>query len=91
MIAVVYSLLLEGLVSWVPATVNKFTVSYRLRSLLASWMDLDRVTSLENMNMFFGTEPAWQHVLALFVYAGVFLLVAVYVVLRREYPVQVEA
>ncbi len=36
-----YALIAEGVLAWIPATVNQFTVGYRLRSILAQWMDLD--------------------------------------------------
>ncbi len=34
-VAVVYTLLFEGVLSTIPATINKFTVCYTLRALLA--------------------------------------------------------
>lgn len=89
-VAVVYSLVLEGFVSWIPATINKLTVSYRLRSLLAEWLSLRRIQTDGEMNVFFGTEPVWYHALALLLYAGGLLFLAVYVIRGREYPVQTD-
>lgn len=90
-IAVVYSLGLEGLISWVPATINQVTVSYRLRSLLVEWTDLDIRPGNGQLQFLFGSEPAWFNVAALLLYAGLFLAVAVLVVRNSEYPVQTDA
>lgn len=37
-IAMIYMLLVEGVVSLIPATLNQFTVTFRLRSLLYAWV-----------------------------------------------------
>lgn len=39
-ISFVYALLAEGLLAWIPAVVNQFTIAYRLRSILFRWLDL---------------------------------------------------
>ncbi len=91
-IAVIYSLILEGLIAWVPATVNQFTVSYRLWSLLVRWTDFAQlVNANQGAGLTFNSEPSWFNVLALIAYAGLVLALALYVVGRREYPVLSEA
>jgi len=86
--AVLYTLIVEYGVSFVPALINKFTINYRLRGLLAQWMDWDEMRSrAENV---FGAEPPQTH---LFVLAGMtiaFLGVSLYRVERTEYPTQQE-
>lgn len=91
-VAVVYSLILEGIVSWVPATINQFTVSYRLRSLLTNWLQLDdRFGNNQNAQLIFGTESVWFTIGALILYTFMFLSFALFVIRTREYPVQTEA
>lgn len=88
-VAVVYTLLLEAVLSSVPATINKFTVCYRLRALLAEWVDLTEIRSAtEDL---FGYEPAWQHIAAIGLYTLVVLVVATAVVRFKEFPVNTEA
>jgi ABC-type transport system involved in multi-copper enzyme maturation permease subunit len=88
-VAVVYTLLLEGVLSTIPATINKFTVCYRLRALLAEWVDLVEVrTAAEE---FFGYEPAWQHLVNLGLYTVIVLAIAVAVVRNKEFPVNTDA
>ena len=61
--AVLYTVIIEYGVSFVPALVNKFTMNYRLRGLLANWMGWDEARSeAENI---FGSEPSWTHLLVL--------------------------
>jgi ABC-type transport system involved in multi-copper enzyme maturation permease subunit len=87
-IAVVYSLVMEGLVSIIPAAINKLTVCYRLRALLAEWAGLDqlRLTTDE----LFGYQPAWQHLFALAIYTAIVLLAAAMVVQSKELAGQLE-
>lgn len=86
-VAVVFSLVLEGMVSWVPATINQFTVSYRLRSIVTKWMDI--IPS--GATVYFGEEPIWYNAGALIIYTILLLGVGLYLVQTREYPVQTEA
>ena len=65
--AVFYTVVVEYVVSFIPALVNQFTINYRLRGLLANWMGWDTAkTQAENI---FGSESASTHlqVLALMV------------------------
>ncbi|MFN3192481.1 MAG: hypothetical protein ACE361_18355 [Aureliella sp.] len=86
--AVVYSLILEGLISWIPATINQATVSYRLRTLLADWTCVSKLRDDLDMAVLFGDEPTWVNILVLLAYALVFLGLSAYFVQTREYPVQ---
>ncbi len=88
-IAVVYTLLVEGALSTIPAAINKFTVCYRLRALLAEWVDLARLRS--NAEELFGYEPVWQHLACLAAYTLVTLGLALWIVRSREYPPGSEA
>jgi ABC-type transport system involved in multi-copper enzyme maturation permease subunit len=86
--AVVYTLGIEYGLSFVPALANKLTVNYRLRGLLADWMDWERVrTQAESV---FGAEPASTHLLLLAVITIVMLTLSVLRLTRAEYPTQQE-
>lgn len=87
-IAVVYSLVLEGFVSWVPATINQITVSYRLRTLLADWSVFREIREEENSALFIGSESPWFNVGFVICYAAVLLVLTSFVAQTREYPVQ---
>lgn len=58
-----YVLLLELLVSLIPAVINQLTVQYRLRCLLVKWVEWDRIT--ETVALLGSTAPASQHILIL--------------------------
>ncbi len=84
--AVLYTVIVEYGVSFVPALINKFTINYRLRALLANWMNWDEARSeAENI---FGSEPTWTHLLVLAAITLTMLGVALYRVDRTEYPTQ---
>jgi len=86
--AVVYTMLVEYGASFIPALINKLTINYRLRGLLADWMGFDSVRSqAENV---FGSEPPETHLLVLFAITLALLGIALYRVERGEYPTQQE-
>lgn len=92
-VAVVYSLVLEGAVSWIPATINQATISYRLRTLLSDWTDFGILRTeldeeAEFMRASLGDQPAWFNICCILVYAAVLLTFAVILVHKREFPVQ---
>ncbi|WP_436716022.1 hypothetical protein U8335_28195 [Roseiconus lacunae] len=82
--AVVYMMAVEFVASFIPALVNKLTINYRLRGLLADWMQWEEARSrAENI---FGNEPASTHLLMLTVMTAVLLLAAIWRVERTEFP-----
>lgn len=83
-VAVVYTLLFEGVLSTVPATINKFTVCYRLRSLLAEWGSLSEL--LQWIEEVYASEPVWQHLVCLTALTFIALGVAVFLVRNKEFP-----
>lgn len=86
--AVLYTVFVEYVLSFVPAIVNQLTVNYRLRGLLASWMNWDSVRS--NAENVFGTETPSTHLVALAVVTLGLLGLALYRVEHTEYPTQQE-
>lgn len=87
--AVLYTLAIEYGMSFVPALVNKLTINYRLRGLLANWMDFseDVRSAAENV---FGAEPAATHLLVMFAITISLLGVAVFRLGHSEFPTQQE-
>lgn len=85
--AVVYSILIEGLVGWIPASINQITVSYRLRSILTENLGFADFAMDEDVAALFGTQPVSWNVTALIIYAAVAVSIAMWVGNRREYPV----
>ncbi len=84
-LAVVYTLLVEGLLSNVPATINKLTVSHRLQSILQDWMGTGPIGP--DMIALFGYEPIWQHVAWLILYIGIVMTAALWLMFYKEFPV----
>ncbi len=84
-LAVAYTLIFEFLVSLIPAVINKFTVQYRLRNLLFTWMDWWDLVPTGASNVFLGTEPAWLHVLILCGMVVGILIIAVQLIQHKEY------
>jgi len=86
--AVFYTLAIEYGLSLVPALANKLTINYRLRGLLADWMDWEKARSVaENV---FGSEPAFVHVGILAAMSVLLLGIAMIRIARSEFPTQQE-
>lgn len=61
--SVVYTLLFELVISFIPAVINKMTIQYRLRALAVKWSNLSFSEGSEKGVMaIIGNEPPWQHV-----------------------------
>ncbi len=85
-LAVVYSLIFEVAISWIPALVNQLTVQWRLRSLLCYWGDIEFPPQMD-----FATPPAWVHVLVLFIYPIALLAISVFIIRHREFSSAAES
>ena len=84
--AVFYTMTIEYGLSLVPAVANKLTINYRLRGLLAQWMDWeDARSAAENV---FGSEPASTHLTALGIMSVALLAFAAIRMVRAELPSQ---
>lgn len=84
--AVVYTLVIEYGLSFVPAVANKLTVNYRLRGLLVEWMDWETVKI--QARVVFGDEPASTHLFAIGTFTAICLTAAVIRLSTAEYPTQ---
>lgn len=75
-IAILYIVLVEGALSLIPATINRFTVGFRLLSLLVQWMGLDEHQEAEQFRMLFGDATPLTHIAILLGYSVVLLAIA---------------
>ena len=67
-IAFIYAFVVEAILSTLPAAINQFTVSYRLRAILFQLLDLKVASAREMSHLFDTTTSISMHV----VYLGIF-------------------
>jgi hypothetical protein len=92
LLCVAYTGLIEVVLGFVPAIVNRLTVQYRLRSLLLAWMPLDPEVRVNSSAFGYISENSWWPVDCgwLLMQAAVFLAAAVFVAHRREFTAAAE-
>ncbi len=76
-VAIIYLVFIEGLISIIPASINRLTVGYRLLGLLTHWMGLRREDDFR-LEMLFGTAGPLFNVTVLLGYTGLLLLLAIF-------------
>jgi ABC-type transport system involved in multi-copper enzyme maturation permease subunit len=86
-ISVAYTLVLELIVSWMPALINTCTIQFRIRTLFFYWSGISELPETHAMLVFVGEPPAWEHALILVAYTLVVLVAAVAVAHYREFAV----
>jgi ABC-type transport system involved in multi-copper enzyme maturation permease subunit len=85
-----FALIVEALLSLVPAIISQFTVSFRLRSLLIQYLDIT-LTETESIKTFFNLEhPPIVHLLGLLAYVGITLGIALWRVQSSQFSWQSE-
>ncbi|MFN7737597.1 MAG: hypothetical protein ACK52S_17975 [Pirellula sp.] len=89
-LAFTYTVLVEVVLGWIPAVINKFTVAFRLRSLYFQWLELPMVEFLENPEMLASQTSSWIHVACLLVGSAILLAAAAWRVERAQYRWQSE-
>lgn len=89
-IAVAYTLILEFLVSFIPAVINQFTVLFRLRNLFVRFMDWQPLFAGAAGYVFVNDQSTWLHILILAVYTVTLLVVALQVIQYKEYIIEEE-
>jgi hypothetical protein len=89
-LAFTYTILVEVVLGWIPAVINKFTVAFRLRSLYFQWLELPMVDFLENPEMLASQTPSWIHILCLLLGSALLLAIAAWWVERAQYRWQSE-
>lgn len=94
-ISFIYALVAEGLLAWLPAVINQFTIAYRLRSILMRWMgfNVERFFPSDGMvqNGMVALDPTgWVQIgWVLGISAGL-LILALWLVERVQYSFQSE-
>ncbi len=86
--AVAYTLTIEYGLSFVPALANKLTINYRLRGLLAEWMDWEIARSMAENVM--GHEPPATHLSTLAAMTIALLAATLYRMGHTEFPTHQE-
>lgn len=88
LIAIMYTLVFELVVSMVPALINKLTIQYRLRALLVQWgefeFDLNDRPGILLFDLL-GDHPPHVHVVVLAVYTVLMIIATGFIVRSREY------
>jgi len=90
-LAFAYAAVVEGVLGWIPAVINKFTIAYRLRSLMASWLDVPMNEFTQTTELVSAGVSDWVHIAWLLVGAGVFLGLALWRVQAAQYAGKSEA
>lgn len=94
-ISFIYALVAEGLLAWIPAVINQFTISYRLRSILFRWQDLsvERYFQSDGMvrNGMVASDPTgWVQIGWVVGITAGLLLLALLLIERIQYSFQSE-
>jgi hypothetical protein len=87
--AFAYSIGVEALMGWIPAVVNLFTISYRLRSLLFSWVSRQKTIDLEELPFQWEDYPS-KHLTILALIALGLLALSAWRIERSQYRWQSE-
>lgn len=89
---VVYTGAVELFLGMFPAVVNRMTIQFRLRSLLANWIDIPKNFQNDDvMEMIASTESAGMQVLWLAAFTAVFLGISLTTVQVREFTTAAES
>lgn len=89
--AVAYTALMEAVVAWLPAAINRFSILYHMRCLFARWLLLDPGIHGPNFDsLFFGDMQPWQHLALLLGMTGTLLSLAIVALRRREMSLPAE-
>jgi ABC-type transport system involved in multi-copper enzyme maturation permease subunit len=84
-IAFSYAVVVEGMLGWVPAVINQFTIAYRIRSLMASWLEIPIQDLMETTELVSRGVSTWVHIAWLLIGAVVLLGLASWRVQAAQY------
>jgi ABC-type transport system involved in multi-copper enzyme maturation permease subunit len=83
--AVAYTAVMESIVAWLPAAINRFSVLFHLRCLFADWLlDASGTHGPGFDSLFFDTMTAEQHLAVLIGIVATFLSAAAIILRRRQ-------
>jgi ABC-type transport system involved in multi-copper enzyme maturation permease subunit len=91
LVAFIYTVVIEGFLSFLPATINQLTVSFRLRSLMIQWLELDLPREMRNASQIFDTSGQIHLILEIVLYTVLCLGLSLFWLRRSEYSLQPEA
>lgn len=84
-LAFFYAVVVEGLLGWIPAVINKFTIAYRIRSLMAGWFDVPINEVMQTSEMVSKSVSDWVHIAWLLGGTVVLLGIALWRVQAAQY------
>lgn len=88
--AFAYSIAIEGIMSWIPATINKLTIGYRLRSVLFECLDLPLERMGDIRRLVSDGTPVWTHIAILGCGVVVLLALSIWRVQTSQFSIQSE-
>lgn len=88
--ALIYSVIVEAILGWLPAVINRFTISFRLRSILLDWLKVDLNELIDEEIPFLWEFATTKHLSVLLGAATVMILVAVTQIQRSRHRWQTE-
>lgn len=88
-IAFAYAIGVEAVMGWIPAVINRFTISYRLRSLMMQWMDINLTQSKSEID-FLWERAMYTHLSVLGIVSILLVLFAIWRVERGQFRFQSE-
>lgn len=84
-LAFFYAAVVEGFLGWVPAVINKFTIAYRIRSLMAGWFDVPMNEFMQTTEMVSESVSDWVHIAWLLGGTAVLLGISLWRVQAAQY------
>ncbi len=88
-IAFAYAIGVEAVMGWIPAVINRFTISYRLRSLMMQWMDINLTQSNTEID-FLWEKAMYTHLSVLAIVSVLLVLFSIWRVERGQFRFQSE-
>lgn len=83
-VSLVYAVFIEAALGWLPAVINRFTVSFRLRSLLIEWLNIDLQELIDEDLPFLFELDATKHLMILATATGILIFVSLSYVKRSH-------
>lgn len=83
-VSLVYAVLIEATLGWLPAVINRFTVSFRLRSLLIDWLNVDLEELIDEDLPFLVEIDATKHIAILATVTFILILISLNYVKRSH-------
>ncbi|MCU0707452.1 MAG: hypothetical protein MUF23_04085 [Pirellula sp.] len=89
-LAFFYAAVVEGVLGWIPAVINKFTIAYRIRSLMASWLDIPLNEFMRTSELVSDGVSDWVHIAWLLIGTAILLAITLWRVQVAQYSMKTE-